>query len=49
MLFDCGANGGLVDGLGGFVGCWGFSRVCVRVYACVYARMCVYAFFYYYI
>lgn len=38
MLFNCGANGGLVDGLGGFVGCWGFSRACMRacVYACVY-------------
>lgn len=42
MLFDCGANGGLMDGLGGFVGCWGFSRVCMRVYACVY----VHAFFF---
>lgn len=41
MLFDCGVNGGLMDGLGGFVGCWGFSRVCMRVCVCMCAYTCV--------
>lgn len=41
MLFDCGVNGGLMDGLGGFVGCWGFSRVCTHVCVCMCAYTCV--------
>lgn len=46
MLFNCGANGGLVDGLGGFVGCWGFSRACMR--ACVRTRVFFIIIFNYY-